>query len=221
MTSNETESANNHASGTTVWDPVVRFGHWALVVAFAIAYFSAEEEAGGPDVLHVWGGYAVGAIIILRVLWGFIGSKYARFSDFVGEVVSAPRYLVDLVRGRARRYLGHSPAGGAMIIALLVSLAATVATGVIAYGERGKGPLAVNGAGIVKQAAAEEDEDVRAVPKAGAKGEESVMGELHDSLANITLALIILHVLGVGLASFVHRENLLVAMITGRKRAED
>ena len=221
MTSNETESANNHASGTTVWDPVVRFGHWALVVAFAIAYFSAEEEAGGPDVLHVWGGYAVGAIIILRVLWGFIGSKYARFSDFVGEVVSAPRYLVDLVRGRARRYLGHSPAGGAMIIALLVSLAATVATGVIAYGERGKGPLAVNGAGIVKQAAAEEDEDVRAVPKAGAKGEESVMGELHDSLANITLALIILHVLGVGLASFVHRENLLIAMITGRKRAED
>jgi cytochrome b len=221
VTSNETESANNHASGTTVWDPVVRFGHWALVVAFAIAYFSAEEEAGGPDVLHVWGGYAVGAIIILRVLWGFIGSKYARFSDFVGEVVSAPRYLVDLVRGRARRYLGHSPAGGAMIIALLVSLAATVATGVIAYGERGKGPLAVDGAGIVKQAAAEEDEDVRAVPKAGAKGEESVMGELHDSLANITLALIILHVLGVGLASFVHRENLLVAMITGRKRAED
>ena len=56
MTSNETETANNHASGTTVWDPVVRFGHWALVVAFAIAYLSAEEEAGGPDVLHVWGG---------------------------------------------------------------------------------------------------------------------------------------------------------------------
>jgi cytochrome b len=108
-----------------------------------------------------------------------------------------------------------------MIIALLVSLAATVATGVIAYGELGKGPLAVNGAGIVKQAVAEEDEDVRAVPKAGAKGEEGMMGELHDSLANITLALIILHVLSVGLASFVHRENLLAAMITGRKRAEE
>jgi cytochrome b len=108
-----------------------------------------------------------------------------------------------------------------MIIALLVSLAATVATGVIAYGDLGKGPLAVNGAGIVKQVIAEEDDDVRAVPKAGAKREESMMGELHDSLANITLALIILHVLGVGLASFVHRENLLVAMITGRKRAED
>jgi cytochrome b len=221
VTSNATETANNHASCTTVWDPVVRFGHWALVVAFAIAYLSAEEEAGGPDVLHVWGGYAVGVIIILRVLWGFIGSRHARFSDFVGEVVSAPRYLVDLVRGRARRYLGHSPAGGAMIIALLVSLAVTVATGVIAYGELGKGPLAVNGAGSVKQAVAEEDEGVGAVPKAGAKGEESMMGELHDSLANITLALIILHVLGVGLASFVHRENLLAAMITGRKRAEE
>jgi cytochrome b len=107
-----------------------------------------------------------------------------------------------------------------MIIALLVSLTATVATGVIAYGELGKEPLAVYGAGIIKQASAEEGEDVRAVPKPGAKGEESIMGELHDSLADITLALIILHVLGAGLASFVHRENLVAAMITGRKRTE-
>lgn len=46
----------------------MRFGHWALVAAFAIAYFSAEEEAGGPDPLHVWGGYVVGGIVVLRVL---------------------------------------------------------------------------------------------------------------------------------------------------------
>ena len=64
MTSNETEPVNKRAIGTMVWDPVVRFGHWALVAAFAIAYLRAEEEASEPDLLHVWGGYAVGAIII-------------------------------------------------------------------------------------------------------------------------------------------------------------
>jgi len=64
VTSNETEPVNKRAIGTMVWDPVVRFGHWALVAAFAIAYLRAEEEASEPDLLHVWGGYAVGAIII-------------------------------------------------------------------------------------------------------------------------------------------------------------
>jgi cytochrome b len=216
MTSNETIRTTSQPTGTLVWDPLVRFGHWVLVVAFAVAFFSAEEEAGGPDPLHVWGGYVVGGIIVLRVLWGFVGPRHARFSDFVCGPLKALAYLRDLLLGRARRYVGHSPAGGAMVIALLVCLAATVATGLIAYGEQGKGPL---GAWSVTDVNANgNDAGHSARPEVGGERTESVIGEWHALLADITVALVIAHILGVALASFVHRENLVLAMINGRKR---
>ena len=216
MTSSETLRTTSRPASTLVWDPLVRFGHWALVAAFAVAYFSAEEEAGGPDPLHVWGGYVAGAIVVLQLVWGFVGPRHARFSDFVRSPIVALAYFRDLLYGRARRYVGHSPAGGAMVIALLVFLAATVATGLIAYGEEGKGPLA---AIMVSDANANGNEaEHRAVGKPGRKQSESTLAELHGLLANITVALVVAHIFGVAVASFVHKENLVLAMITGRKR---
>jgi cytochrome b len=199
----------------------VRIGHWALVAAFAAAYLTAEEEGGSPHALHVWGGYLIGAIVIVRVVWGFVGPRYARFSEFICGPVTALRYLVDLVSGRARRYVGHSPAGGAMVIVLLAFLAATVVTGVIAYGEAGKGPLAAGGAAFVGVSVAADDEATGRIEKEGSEAEETAIGELHGALANITLALVILHILGVGAASIAHRENLVGAMVSGTKRTED
>jgi len=197
MTSSETLRTTSRPASTLVWDPVVRFGHWALVAAFAVAY-------------------VVGVLVVLRVVWGFVGPRHARFSDFVRSPIVALAYFRDLLYGRARRYVGHSPAGGVMVIALLVCLAATVATGLIAYGEEGKGPLAVV---MVTDANANGNEaGHRALAERRGGETESTIGELHGLMANITVALVVAHIFGVAVASVVHKENLALAMITGRKR---
>jgi len=216
MTSSETIRAPSRPASTLVWDPLVRFGHWALVAAFPVAYLSAEEEAGSPDLLHVRGGYVVGAIVVVRVVWGFVGPRHARFSDFVRSPIVALAYLIDLLYGRAPRYVGHSPAGGAMVVALLLCLAATVTTGLMVYGEQGKGPLAV----VMMNDAAANGNEVghRALAETRGERTENTIGELHGVMANITVALIVAHIIGVVVASLVHKENLVLAMITGRKR---
>jgi len=199
-----------------VWDPIVRFGHWALVAAFVIAYLSGEEESGDASQLHIWSGYAIGAIVAVRALWGLIGAGHARFSDFAYGPVAGLRYLGDLLLGHARRYIGHSPAGAVMVFALLLSLAGTVGTGLMANSGGGKQPAGNAGGAVIARALEEENEHRES--RTGGEGAESAIGELHAALANITLGLIILHVLGVGLASVAHRENLALSMITGRKR---
>jgi cytochrome b len=108
-----------------------------------------------------------------------------------------------------------------MTLALLISLPATVGTGVVEYGDKGKGPLADDGMIVVTQAHAEGDEGESGTSTGQREGgNESILSELHSTLANVTLFLIVLHILGVGLASIVHRENLVAAMIDGKKRAD-
>jgi cytochrome b len=193
-----------------VWDAFVRAGHWVLVVAFAVAYLTEGEPRG----VHTVAGYVIAAYVLARIVWGFAGPGHARFASFVCSPAAAVRYLVDLVRRRAPRYLGHSPAGGVMVLLLLASLAATTAAGLMLYAiHDGSGPLA----GLVEGAAAQGvvDDDER-----GESPREEFWEELHEVLANFTLALVILHVAGVLVASWAHRENLPRAMVTGKKRAE-
>ena len=215
MSSSETIRATSGPASTLVWDPLVRFGHWALVAAFAVAYLSAEEEAGGPHPLHVWGGYVVGAIVVLRVVWGFVGPRHARFSDFVRSPV-ALIYFFDLLYGRARRYAGHSPAGGAMVIALFGLPRRNRGDGPHCIRRRGQG-AAGSGHGDGANANSNEAGHRALTEKRGGET-ESTIGELHGLMANITVALVVAHIIGVAVASFVHKENLVLAMITGRKR---
>jgi len=110
-----------------VWDPLVRVFHWALVTFYAVAWIAADEW----DRLHDVAGYGVAALVGLRVVWGLIGTRNARFSDFIFRPSAVVAYLKDAALFRAKRYLGHNPAGGAMVIAMLLSLAAVSATGIM------------------------------------------------------------------------------------------
>jgi cytochrome b len=168
-----------------VWDPFVRVFHWSLAALFAAAFMTGDEV----EWLHVRIGYAIIALVALRLVWGLVGPRHARFSSFVRRPRDVLAYLRDVALLRARRYLGHNPAGGAMIVALLVLLSATGFTGYLMT------------------------TDVFW----GSKALEAV----HEAFANLTVGLVVLHVIGVLVASFEHRENLIRAMFTGRKRAVD
>lgn len=108
-----------------VWDPFVRLYHWSQAALIAAAWITAENWKW----LHERIGYTVMVLIALRIIWGFVGTRHARFRDFVRGPQAVLHYLSDLLHGRERRYLGHNPAGGAMIVVLLVVIAATTVTG--------------------------------------------------------------------------------------------
>ncbi len=206
------------AKTVRVWDPFVRIAHWSLVVLFATSYLSEGE----PEWLHAWSGYIIAGLVVLRILWGFVGPTHARFSDFVTGPFKALRYLIGMLRGSSPRYIGHSPAGGVMTVALLVALLVTTGTGmVLLAADKGRGPLAGVVARSFEQSKSttvagepEENED----DERGEDGEE-FWEEVHEVAANLNLVLVVLHLLGVAAASYAHRENLPRSMVTGRKRA--
>jgi len=108
-----------------IWDLFVRVFHWSLVVLFAVAIITGDEI----EWLHLWAGYAIAALITMRIVWGFIGPEKARFSSFVRGPRAILTFLEQSLRLKAPRYLGHNPAGGAMIVILMVLLAALCVTG--------------------------------------------------------------------------------------------
>lgn len=171
------------ATWIRVWDPLVRLFHWSLVLSFAVAWLSANFA----ENLHMWVGYAAGGLIMLRIVWGFIGTPYARFSHFVRSPSDVFQYLKAVASGSEARHIGHNPAGGAMIVALILGMGATVFTGWLLTTDMFWGV--------------------------------SWMQHLHNWSAHGLVLLVGLHIGGVVLASYRHRENLVAAMIVGTKRA--
>lgn len=186
------------SSQIRVWDQLVRFFHWSLISAFFIAYVTEEDLL----TVHTWAGYLILLLISIRFVWGFIGTRYARFSDFVYSPGTVIQFLKDTMHLRAKRYLGHNPAGGAMVILLMVSLLVTTTSGILLLGiEEQAGPVAhwFNQADNFWS---------------------GILEELHEFFANFTLLLVFIHVIGVIVESLIHKENLVSAMLTGFKPAK-
>jgi cytochrome b len=213
MTEANAQATSQPDAGTNrmvrVWDPLIRVFHWSLVAAFAVAWLSAEEL----DTVHEIAGYVVAGLVAFRLIWGLVGSRYARFSQFLKGPRAVMSYLGDMARGKERRYLGHNPAGAAMILALLVTLSGTALTGWL-MAEPDRLALLPDMPQIVAPVFADGDDR----GEYGQGGQELVE-EVHEVFANLMLLLVALHVGGVVLASFRHHENLARAMVMGDKRA--
>jgi cytochrome b len=166
-----------------VWDPFVRIFHWSLVALFAFAFLTGDEW----QKPHELAGYVIAGLVAARIVWGFVGSRHARFSTFVRSPNQVFRFLSATARFSAPRYLGHNPAGAAMILALLAAIGVIATTGYMMTTDAYWGVEWVE--------------------------------EVHELAAWGALGLIALHLAGVVAASLEHSENLVRAMVTGRKRA--
>jgi len=177
----EAPAGASPAATVLVWDAPVRVVHWLMVLSFAGAWFTAESEAW--RLLHVTLGYTLAALAVFRIAWGLVGTRHARFSDFVRGPAAVLRYLRSLWGPDPEHHVGHNPAGALAILALLLLALGVTASGWALYNELGGDWLE----------------------------------EVHEFAANLMLAVVLVHVAGVAIASWLHRENLVRAMVTGRK----
>jgi cytochrome b len=164
-----------------VWDAPVRVFHWLLALSFAGAYLTAESERW--RLLHMSLGYTMGGLVTFRILWGLLGTRYARFTNFVQGPAAVMRYLRSLASTKPEHHIGHNPAGALAIVLLLLLSVATVATGWTQ-------DMAIGG---------------------------HWLEEFHEGAASFMLALVGVHLAGVVLSSWLHRENLVRSMLTGQK----
>lgn len=165
-----------------VWDPLVRMFHWSLAGLFLANFFTEEGE-----LVHRGFGYAILALIAVRLAWGLVGTRHARFSDWVVGPHRVREYLRERLAGHSRRQLGHNPGAAMMILALLGGVVLVAFTGWLQTTDMFFG--------------------------------DGWLEELHEVLAYGVLGLVVVHVLAAVGESVHYGENLIAAMLHGRKRA--
>ena len=171
-----------------VWDLPTRVFHWLFALSFAGAYLTAESERY-RDV-HLALGYVFAALLIFRLVWGWVGTRHARFSSFTFSIHATASYLKSLRQKQAQHFLGHNPAG-TLAIFLLLGL------GLI---------ISFTGLGL--------DWEL------GSVDWEDFLAETHELSANFMLLIVFMHIAGVIMSSYLHRENLARSMLTGYKQGE-
>jgi len=179
-----------------VWDLWIRFFHWSLAMLFAFQVYSGNT-GGNVMQWHMYAGYAVLALILFRVAWGFAGSTHARFASFVAGPVATARFAGRLFSRAPAAVVGHNPLGGWMVVALLASLAVQAGTGLFANDDIAtEGPLAV----LVS------------------KDVSDRLTTIHRWNANVLIALAVMHIAAIAYHWIVKKENLIPAMFTGIKK---
>lgn len=177
-----------------VWDVLVRTFHWTLVTSFFTGFFITDKFP-----LHAYAGYTIFCLVLARIVWGFIGSPYARFSAFTYTVKETARYMLAAFRmGEAREYLSHNPMGALMVFAFLFLLLGNAVIGTMLYGaQQLDGPLA----------------DIVPVHW------DETLEDIHFFMARVLISLAGFHIMGVIWSSWWHRQNYVLAMFTGYKSA--
>lgn len=196
-----------------VWDPLVRLFHWLLVVFFVVAFLTGDAKSA----VHRDAGYVVLGLITVRVGWGFVGSYHARFANFICPPGRAIAYLKEVVQGSPQYYVGHNPAAGWMVLLVLALLFVVCGTGYLAFQEKAQG-LAVAAADQLSMPVPYAHADRHDAEEESQDQEEELWEELHEAASYTLLALVLVHITGALVSSQLHHENLVQAMITGKKK---
>jgi cytochrome b len=176
-----------------VWDVPTRVVHWSMVGLFAFSWWSAEE---GELEWHRWSGYSLTALVLFRLYWGFFGGSTARFSQFL----RGPRAVASYLRGAAVPAPGHNPVGAWSVVLMLALLATQIVLGLFAVDVDGleSGPMS----SLVSFETGR------------------VAADWHETIFNVLLAIIAVHVLAALYYLVVRKQNLIGAMFTGKRRLD-
>lgn len=207
---------SDHTTPTTpstqkakVWDLPTRLFHWALVLLVLLSYLTGEfggfnftmpvtNDLVANMTVHMWSGFCILALLLFRIVWGFIGSSTARFTDFVRGPGAIFSYLMGLMKRAVKFTAGHNPAGGAMVVLILILLLAQVGTGLFSK---------------------EDDFFGIAGPLNGYVSEDTakVILARHKQIWGYIELLVIIHIAANLLYWLVLKQNLIIAMFTGKK----
>jgi cytochrome b len=164
-----------------VWDMPVRVFHWLLVICFAGAWLTSESER--LAMTHYAFGYTACLLVLIRLVWGIVGTRYARFSQFLKRPQAVIEHFMAMLRGHPHHDVGHNPAGGLVMFALMLIILLIGLTGYLTVKDFLGG----------------------------------FTSEIHEAVASLALAIVIVHICAAILMSVLEKQNLVKSMVTGKK----
>lgn len=194
------------------WDPIVRLTHWSIVATILVNALVTEEGSRA----HIWVGYALAAILGLRLIWGLVGPANARFAAFPPSLPRAIAHGRDIAAGRTRDHPSHNPLGALMVYAIWGTLGVVIASGIAMAGLPatplgGFAPATTATARVTAERGEESEEE------SDGEREEGPMAEVHEAAVYLLYGLILLHIAGVAFESRRSGRRIMMAMLPGAR----